>query len=48
VNHSGTAAELLAFAREIQNGVFHMFGVVLEMEPAVIGAPASRPGETPV
>jgi UDP-N-acetylmuramate dehydrogenase len=47
VNHSGTAAELLAFAREIQNGVFRMFGVVLEMEPAIIGTPASRQGETP-
>ncbi len=47
VNRTGTAAELLAFAREIQNGVFHMFGVLLEMEPAVIGTPAFRQGENP-
>ncbi len=47
VNRSGTAAELLAFAREIQNGVLRMFGVLLEMEPAVIGTPASGQGESP-
>jgi UDP-N-acetylmuramate dehydrogenase len=47
VNRTGTAAELLAFAREIQNGVFRMFGVLLEMEPAVIGTPAFPQGETP-
>jgi UDP-N-acetylenolpyruvoylglucosamine reductase len=38
---------LLAFAREIQNGVLRMFGVLLEMEPAVIGTPASGQGESP-
>jgi UDP-N-acetylmuramate dehydrogenase len=47
VNRTGTAAELLAFAKEIQNGVFRMFGVLLEMEPAVIGAPAPGQGESP-
>jgi len=47
VNRTGSAAELLAFAREIQNGVFRMFGVLLEMEPAVIGTPAPGQGESP-
>ena len=47
VNRGGTAAELLAFAHEIQAGVFRRFGVVLEMEPVVAGAVKSRRGEFP-
>jgi len=38
---------LLAFAHEIQAGVFRRFGVVLEMEPVVAGAVKSRRGEFP-
>jgi UDP-N-acetylmuramate dehydrogenase len=34
----GTAAELLALAREIRDGVRAAFGVELEHEPVVVGA----------
>ncbi|HAH05124.1 MAG TPA: UDP-N-acetylenolpyruvoylglucosamine reductase [Elusimicrobia bacterium] len=37
VNHGGTAAELLALAAEIREGVFSAFGVRLELEPSVVG-----------
>jgi UDP-N-acetylmuramate dehydrogenase len=47
VNRGGTAAELLAFAHEIQAGVFRRFGVLLEMEPVVAGTVKSRRGESP-
>jgi len=47
INRGGTAAELLAFAREIQAGVFQRFGVLLEMEPVVVGTPVFRQGESP-
>jgi len=47
VNRAGTAAELLAFAREIQAGVFRRFSVVLEMEPVVVGTMKSQRGESP-
>jgi UDP-N-acetylmuramate dehydrogenase len=47
VNRGGTAVELLAFAHEIQAGVFRRFGVVLEMEPVVVGTVKSRRGESP-
>ena len=36
VNLGGTTAELLALASEIQDGVFHRFGVRLEPEPVVL------------
>jgi UDP-N-acetylmuramate dehydrogenase len=47
VNRSGTAKELLAFAREIQAAVLHRYGILLEMEPVIVGTPASRQGESP-
>ena len=47
VNRGGTAAELLAFAREIQAGVFRRFGMLLEMEPVVVGTVESRREESP-
>ena len=36
VNYGGTARELLALAREVQEGVQARFGVWLEMEPEVV------------
>jgi UDP-N-acetylmuramate dehydrogenase len=45
VNRGGTAVELLGFAREIQAGVFRMFGLLLEMEPVVVGTVAFTQGE---
>ena len=36
---AGTAAELLALAREIAGGVRERFGVSLEPEPTLIGLP---------
>jgi UDP-N-acetylmuramate dehydrogenase len=38
VHHGGgTTAELLAFARSVQDAVFETFGVTLEREPRLLG-----------
>lgn len=44
VNRGGTTTALLAFAHEIQAGVFRRFGVHLEMEPVVAGTVESGQG----
>ena len=36
VNYDGTSAELLAFAAEIEKGVFERFGIRLEREPVAV------------
>ncbi len=36
VNYGGTTRELLALAREVQEGVYERFGVWLEMEPEIV------------
>ena len=40
VNLGGTTAELLALAREIEQGVYDKFGVKLEREPVVVEVPS--------
>jgi len=37
VNYGGTAAELLALAEEVREGVHDKFGIRLEHEPEIVG-----------
>jgi UDP-N-acetylmuramate dehydrogenase len=44
VHHGGgTSAELVEFAREIQQGVFERFGIELQPEPVFVGFPTANP-----
>jgi len=42
VNYNGSTHELLAFAEEIRSRVSSAFGLVLEMEPVIVGCPATK------
>lgn len=44
VNRGGTTGELLALAREIQEGVEEVFGVRLEPEPTIVRPPGEGDG----
>jgi UDP-N-acetylmuramate dehydrogenase len=44
VHHGGgTAAELVALARDVRESVFRAFGIELQPEPVFLGFPSSNP-----